>query len=691
MKRITLTLVMISVAAAFACAQGIPARDYSSQKIELLKKNALSQIHFVPLEVGEISPQGWIRDWADLALDGITGHLDEYQPVYMHGWKGYGFKARGTNPEDGTRWPIEQCSYWMDGAVKLAYMTGDERLIKKITERLDIIVDGVLNGADTFIWWKDASIVKDWFNNWGHGIMGRALLDYYQATRSPRVLQALEKVYTSFYMRPAVYTGSIQHMMERNRGLTNADAMTELFLETGNTVILDSLRACASRQDTKEYFKQVASVSGRDKEGFRTLHGISLYEGLRVPAILGLWSGDADGYRTATHLHDWAMEYNALPYGIPSCEEWLSGAGGFHSVETCIVPASMWSYNWLLRLSGDTSWCDLIESVFINAGPGPIARDFKTMSYYQQPNRISENLPTCPPVPGVGDCTFTDHGHEVLCCVGSCNWIIPNYVGNMWQATMDGGLAYLLYGPCRVNTMIGNTSVKLDCSTAYPFGESVSVKVSLSDPIVMPMYFHVPSWCKDMSMKVNGRRQKLNAKDGLVCVSREWKDGDSIEISLPMEVSVVEGREIPYPREPYFLNPRHGLTNDLVADTEGGMPYEYVKYGPILFSLPIADLDENHVAADQKFNYALNIGNVRKDVKVTRHPMPAKWDWAIGSSPVTLEVKAGEFDWNPTQAQPMPKEKVSDYQPAKITLVPYNLTKFRISMFPVTETPRDRK
>lgn len=114
------------------------------------------------------------------------------------------------------------------------------------------------------------------------------------------------------------------------------------------------------------------------------------------------------------------------------------------------------------------------------------------------------------------------------------------------------------------------------------------------------------------------------------------------------------------------------------------MPYEYVKYGPVLFSLPIADLDENHVAENQKFNYALDIGNVKKDVKVTRHPMPAKWDWAIASSPVTLEVKAGEFDWNPTQAQPLPKEKVSDYQPAKITLVPYNLTKFRISMFPMT-------
>jgi hypothetical protein len=62
-----------------------------------------------------------------------------------------------------------------------------------------LLVDGVLKGAGTFIWWKNDSIVLDGFNNWGHGIMGRALVSYYQATHQPRILEALNKVYSRYH------------------------------------------------------------------------------------------------------------------------------------------------------------------------------------------------------------------------------------------------------------------------------------------------------------------------------------------------------------------------------------------------------------------------------------------------------------------------------------------------------------
>lgn len=130
------------------------AQDYTGMKIQRYRHWAKGQISLVPLEIGQITPEGWLRQWGEDAAKGITGHLDEYQPVYGNGWKGYGFKARGANETDGTGWPIEQCSYWLDGATKLAYILGDRALQKKVSDRLNIVVDGVLKGAGTFIWWK---------------------------------------------------------------------------------------------------------------------------------------------------------------------------------------------------------------------------------------------------------------------------------------------------------------------------------------------------------------------------------------------------------------------------------------------------------------------------------------------------------------------------------------------------------
>ena len=56
---------------------------------------------FLPLPPGAVEPAGWLRDWAQSARDGITGHLDEWHPTFADGWKGVPVKATGAKP-DGT-------------------------------------------------------------------------------------------------------------------------------------------------------------------------------------------------------------------------------------------------------------------------------------------------------------------------------------------------------------------------------------------------------------------------------------------------------------------------------------------------------------------------------------------------------------------------------------------------------------
>lgn len=661
------------------------AQDHTGMKIQRYRHWAKGQISLVPLEIGQITPEGWLRQWGEDAAKGITGHLDEYQPVYGNGWKGFGFKARGANETDGTGWPIEQCSYWLDGATKLAYILGDRALQKKVSDRLNIVVDGVLKGAGTFIWWKNDSLVLDGFNNWGHGIMGRALVSYYQATHQPRILEALNKVYSRYTMLSPTNQKGLESGLVR--GSTNVDAMTETFLENGNKTILDSIIAYSNRPLVRQFGQRIMQMSDRSHEGFKTVHGVTFYEVSRVPAISSIWNGREEDRDVSLHLLSWAGKYNMLPLGLVSCEEFLSGTGPFHGVETCNIPASMWNFTWQMRIDGKGQWGDRIENVFFNAGPVSISRDWKTMSYYQMPNRFSEKLPADPAVPGPGDQRYTPYGHEVLCCVGSSNWEIPNYVTNMWMATMDHGLAYTLYGPCKVKALLDNVPVEIDCQTDYPFGDQIRIHLKSANDIAAPLYFRIPEWCGAMQIKVNGKKVAYKAYKDFAKIERKWRNGDAVVISLPMKASVTAGICTPYPRDNYFKrNPTECSNGNCYygyTDSIAGEPYEYVKYGPLLYALPIKDIDENHVAEGQKYNYAL--GATLGKVKIIRKKMPERWTWKYEEAPVQLSVDAREFPWTPTDLAPLPKRKVTGGSAARITLVPYNCTKFHVSMFPVAD------
>lgn len=661
--------------------------DHTALKLDALSRNATQPVSMWPLEVGEVKPTGWLRQWAQAAANGITGHLDEYEPVFGKGWTGVDFKARGVR-EGGTGWPIEQCCYWLDGGVRLAYMLGDSTLIRKFSNRLDIVVNGILsNNSHTFIYWKPDTIVNQYFNNWGHGLMGRALVSYYQATHDQHILKALSQVYHNFRIYNAPYSDfwNLDMMLSHTRGSTNVDAMTETFLINGDKAIIDSIKAFRNRQTVRDIESRMLRLGNNDPLEFRTFHGVTFYELLRVPAIISLWYKNPIGERLTQHLINWGEKSSLMPWGIVSGEEYLSGRGSMHFNETCMIPTSMWSYGWLMRLTGDSRWADRIENVFLNCGPVPIARDWKTMTYYQTPNRYSEHLPMDPFVPGPGDQLYTPHGYDVLCCVGSCNWIIPNYIQQMWLETADHGLACALYGPCKVDKFIRGRRLSINCTTDFPFEDCVSMEVNLDRSVDMPFYFRMPDWADGFEVYVNGQHCKVTIKKGFACIKRRWRNNDNIKVKLPMKAVVERGTETPYPRDNYFMR-----VPEYKSDSICGQPYEYVKYGPLLFSLSLKEIDCNHVAPGQKFNYALDIKSAKDDIQVTKTLMPRYWRWEYNESPIKLLVSAREINWTPTMLNPLPKKPLPKKsreagKRVMLQLVPYNCTKFRVTLFPSIE------
>jgi hypothetical protein len=308
------------------------------------------------------------------------------------------------------------------------------------------------------------------------------------------------------------------------------------------------------------------------------------------------------------------------------------------------------------------------------------------MCYYQSPNRLRADSFPCeqPNCPGRGAIRYDRLGcPHVLCCVGAVNRIVPNYIMHMWMATADRGLAAALYGPCSVSAVAGpGVPVKLTCTTAYPFEETIRVSVEPQRKASFPLYFRIPAWCVQASVAVN--RTAVDAGpdgNGFLRILREWLPGDQIELRFPMPVQVVRDYETEFPSaiKSYFA------FEPAAVFTKRRLPYASVSLGPLLFALPIADRDANTPVPGAPWQYALDTPAARigSDIRVERSPMPSRWDWPL-EAPVKLNVPAQAIDWTPSDAQALPDGPVSGKGPQSIRLVPYGCTRFRVSMFPVT-------
>lgn len=651
------------------CAAADPAGVVErARKTYLTDPAVKARPTFLPLPAGAVRPTGWLKDWAVTASHGITGHLDEYSPTYGEAWKGFGFKARGAE-KDGTGWPLEQSSYWLDGAVRLAWMLDDEALKAKVRARLDMVVQGVLNGGETFVYWRPKTVVNTRFNSWAHSHMGRALVAYYQATGDERVLQALVRVYKDFTPPDTTYEGVI--------GAVNGDPMIDTYVYSGERAVLDhALLHTATRtyRDIREQW---------DRHEATPNHGVVFYENLRLPLMFYTWTGDHRDLDATLGALDWHDRTQLLPIGVSSSEEYHAGIGATRNVETCNVAASMWTYLYMLRTTGEASFSDRIEKVFFNAGPAPVDRDFRTMCYYQSPNRYSEKLPAEEPEnPGKNSYRYTPYGHEVLCCVGNLNRVIPDFAQHLWMATLDDGLAAALYGPSTVQARAGGVETRIETVTNYPFEDKIHMTVTPAQPARFPLYLRLPQWCAKPGIKLNGRAvDTATAHAGFIKIEREWRAGDRVELHFPMQVHVEQGRETSYPAIKYFEKSR-ALSR--VAGIHN--PWATVSYGPLLFALAIPDKSPNEAAPDARFGYALDVApSDARRIRVVRRPMPATWSWSL-DAPVQLAVPVREFDWRPTELQPLPAEPVDGGKAARVRLVPYGATKFRVTMFPVSRT-----
>ena len=180
---------------------------------------------------------------------------------------------------------------------------------------------------------------------------------------------------------------------------------------------------------------------------------------------------------------------------------------------------------YLLRVTKDSTYGDSMERVLYNTilGAWPIQPD-GTSFYYSD---------------------YANTGKKVWyrdkwpCCSGTFPQLAADYHISTYLRSADG--VYVnLFTPSRLRWKDSGGQYGLEQQTAYPLDNKIRIQVSASQPKDYTLYIRIPSWAApDPVLSVNGPRVKDQVQAGsFAALHRTWKDGDRVELELPMPLRV---------------------------------------------------------------------------------------------------------------------------------------------------------
>lgn len=78
--------------------------------------------------------------------------------------------------------------------------------------------------------------------------------------------------------------------------------------------------------------------------------------------------------------------------------------------------------------------------------------------------------------------------------------------------------------------------LQLTQATEFPHAPSTSLTLRLERPQTFTLRIRQPGWCDSATLLINGQRQTHRTPGQYVSVRRRWRDGDRVELQLPMQL-----------------------------------------------------------------------------------------------------------------------------------------------------------
>ncbi|MDQ8736343.1 beta-L-arabinofuranosidase domain-containing protein [Paenibacillus sp. LHD-38] len=618
-------------------------------------QQSLRHTAFEALPLGSVKPSGWLKDQLRIQADGLTGHLEEH-------WEDVG-PENGWIGGSGESW--ERGPYYLDGLLPLAHLLEDEVLIAKANRWVEWSLssqkpDGSFGPERIKTVNNDIDKGHDW---WHFMIMLKVLIQHEEATGDTRIIPFLTRFFR--YVSVTIDRMPLKDWAEA-RGAEMLLAIHWTYKRTKEEFLLGLAEKVAEQtMDWTGILHDFPFWRKVEHWDHRT-HVVNVAMGVKTPAIRYDLTGDPKEEDAVRRGIRSLMTYHGQSHGMFSGDEWLSGTHPSQGVELCAVVEYMFTMEHLVRVFGDGQYGDILEKVAFNALPAAISADWTSHQYDQQVNQIICN---------VAKRNWSNNDEANLfglepnfgCCTANMHQGWPKFAAHLWMSDGNGGLSAISYAPCIVKAKVGDgdgTLATLEVSGGYPFRESVSMKLALGQTKRFALHLRVPEWCSDAALLVNGESIELHANKGYAKVERDWSDGDTLELKLPMETRTIQ-------RNLYAVS---------------------VERGPLVYVHPIGETWQLHVKRERfsdweiypttSWRYGL-LNGAGFSVELADIP---KQPFLANQAPVRLRttgslVRNWRMDGNNADSPPL-RADTREQEEQELVLVPYGSAKLRIGEFP---------
>lgn len=671
---------LIMVAAA-VCSLQTALCGGSERPQPVFNRAPLVETPYAQLAIGDIRPAGWLRTQMQTMLDGMTGHLDD---IYA--------KVVGDNNAwlggEGDAW--ERGPYWIDGALPMAYIMGDEALKAKCMKWVEAILasqkENGYFGPDTDRPSMDGmqrDNAADW---WPRMVALKILQQYYMATGDGRVIDFMTRYFR--YQAETLPSKPLGHwtFWGAERGGDNLLVVYWLYDITGDESLLDlgDLIHAQSCDWTGRFTK--------DNHLYRqnSLHCVNLAQGFKEPVIYYQRSKSGEHLNAPIEALRRIRYTIGFPTGLWAGDELIHFGEPTRGSELCTAVEMMYSLEEMCRVTGDNRYADLLERVAYNALPTQVSPEGDARQYFQQVNQtaVTRDMRNFSTTHEDTDLVFgTLTGYPCCTCNLHQGW--PKLTQNLWYANAAGGLAALVYAPCTVETALASgRRVRIDEQTCYPFEETVRFRVSLPEKRrqaeTFPLDLRIPEWSDGYTLTVNGEPVEAETVgDRTVRLTRAWADGDEavIEFNAPVRVSYWYDNAAVIERGPliYSLRMEEQWRK---RECEGE---DAARYGEYYYE----------VTSPTAWNVALRNDDLTGDNPKERFTVERRAcgprPWSPQDAPIVIRGRGVRFpSWHQVRgsaanvnylSQIYPEEEVAEE--VAIELVPYGCTTLRITEFPV--------
>lgn len=643
----------------------------------------LTNLNFIKLPVGSIRPKGWILKYLELQRDGLTGKLGEIS-AWLDKTNNAWYSGNGKGDHG---W--EEVPYWLKGYGNLGYILQDQKIITETKSWLDKVFqsqtpDGYF--GPRIVENKHQDNKGETYDLWPNMIMLWCMQSYYEYSKDPRVIPFMTKYFKWQLTVPD--EKFLKIYWENSRGGDNLYSVYWLYNHTGDKFLLDL---------AEKIHRNTADWS--QKNNLPNWHNVNIAQCFREPATYYMQAKDT-GLLNATYNDFYLVRniYGQVPGGMFGADE--NARKGYddprQAVEVCGMVEQMASDEILTGITGDPIWADNCENVAFNTYPAAVMPDFKGLRYLTAPNMaVSDSRNHAPGIQNEGPFLMMNP-FSSRCCQHNHAQGWPYYAEHLWMATPDNGIAAILYNSSEVTAKVGmgkGQTVTLKQVTNYPFDDHIKIEVNTKADVAFPLYLRIPGWCNKANVMVNGKTTNFTIKSGsYVKVEKKWKQGDVIELILPMQLQ----------KETWEKNKNSVSIN----------------YGPLTFSLKI---DEAYRLMDSKksaigdskwqanadpskwpayeiypasmWNYGLVINNAPLDqqFKVIKKPWPSdNYPFTPDASPIVLKAQGKIIpEWTLDKyslCDTLPQSPVSvTTNEQQIELIPMGAARLRISALPVVK------